>query len=193
MMKEVFDLFPTLVMAFKDVIPSHEVNDIFKKLKEYKTNDSDAALVHGRSSFSTHKNILLSLDLEERMQEKVNEYTDYIKLKPLTITNSWFSIQNVGGMLKEHIHGTSVLSAALYINVDEKSSPLVFENPNPHARFNYEDICEERCLYTSPFRSLYPQKGTLVIFPSWLRHGSMYNSNLTPDRTVISFNAHGVY
>ena len=44
-MEQVYDLFPTLVMKFSGVLLPHEVDNLFKKLKEYKTNKIDPALI----------------------------------------------------------------------------------------------------------------------------------------------------
>ena len=42
--------------------------------------------------------------------------------------------------------------------------------------------------YNFKYTSFTPRNGDLFIFPSWLTHGSYYQSNQTPDRMVISFN-----
>lgn len=188
-MEQVYDLFPTLVMKFSGVLLPHEVDNLFKKLKEYKTNKIDPALIRGRSSYGIGANDILSdLGLKKKMQEKINVYIKRLKLKPLKICNSWFSIQDVGGMLKDHSHGSSIVSGAFYVNIDEGSSPLVFENPNHLVVFNYEDVYEQSTSYTSTYFNFYPQKGDLIIFPSWLKHGCNYKPNQTMDRTLISFN-----
>ena len=187
-MKEVYDLFPTLVMRFTDVISPSELDNLFEKLKKCKSDENDAALVRGRSSYIKCFDILSKLGLKEKMQKRVDEYADHIKLKPLNISNSWFAIQDVGGMLKDHSHGGSIVSGVFYINVDEGSNPTVFENPNPYAYFNYDTVIKEYTPYTYQHFNVFPQKGNLIIFPSWVKHGCTYIPNQSKDRTIISFN-----
>ena len=194
-MKQVFDLFPTPVIRFTDILSSSELDKLFEKLMKVKTDERDMALIRGRSTYmersswrGNQADILSKVGLMEKMQEKVDEYTEHLKLKSLKVGNSWCAIQDVGGLLKDHIHGDSIVSAVFYVNVDERSSTIVFENPNPVAFFNYENVYKERVPYTHNFYRIIPEKGDLLMFPSWLRHGCRYNPNQTENRTVISFN-----
>ena len=187
-MKESFDLFPTLVTTFTDVLSSSELDDVFKKLKKYKSSEEDYSLIHGRSSYLLGKDILSKLGLTNLMQEKIDEYVNDLKYKPLTLVNSWFSIQDMGGMLKEHDHVGSVVSGVFYINVDGNSNPLVFENPNAVGNFINRKYADKPSSYTYNLYRFFPKKGDLILFPSWLRHGCEYNPNRTKDRTTISFN-----
>ena len=159
-----------LIKKWSNVIPSTELNTIFDKLKKSKTVENDRALFNGRSSFSGEDSDILSpLNLKERLQEKVDEYGIALGMPTLTIINSWFAIQDMGGILKDHYHASSFISAVLYVNADENSNPLVF-NVNNHKL------------------ELSPATGDLIMFPSWYKHGSDGKSNMTKDRTVISFN-----
>ena len=104
----------------------------------------------------------------------------------MRIDNSWFNIQPVGSNLEQHSHPNSIASAALYINVDHNSAPLVVENPNAIAVFNnYHNSVSQ---YNCQAHSFIPENGQLIIFPSWLKHGSFGNKNNTDARMVISFN-----
>mgnify|MGYP003140117331 CR=1 FL=1 len=159
-----------LIKKWANAISSTELNIIFNTLKESKTIENDKALFNGKSSFTGEdSDILTPLGLKDKLQEKVDEYRIALGMPALTIINSWFAIQDIGGILKDHYHASSFLSAVLYINADENSNPLVF-NVNNHKS------------------TLYPTTGDLIMFPSWYKHGSDGKPNMTKDRTIISFN-----
>jgi uncharacterized protein (TIGR02466 family) len=86
------------------------------------------------------------------------------------------------------MHCRSILSAALYLNVDEDSSTINFENPNPHISYAYDKNLSRNSEYLFEYYCVIPEPGDLIIFPSWLKHGSMYKENKTVNRTCISFN-----
>jgi uncharacterized protein (TIGR02466 family) len=85
------------------------------------------------------------------------------------------------------MHANSILSGSLYINVDNESSKLYFDNPNQFIKYfeyNYQELTD----YNFEYFYITPKVGDLVIFPSWLTHGSNGEQNNTENRTVISFN-----
>ena len=176
-MKFKVDAFPTLIMQFTDVLSSNELNDIFDILKTKDTSE-DGTLINGTSNFnvSLKESILEELSILDIIQEKVDEYCREIKFKKLNITNSWFSIQDIGGLLLDHVHCGSIISGVFYINAGELSSPLVFENPNPLSSFNFSDpsILTGHSNYTNQVMRFTPNTGDLLLFPSWLKHGSEY-------------------
>ena len=182
-----FSLFPTLVLYFPQFISSKECNKIFKLLKTKKV-DTHPAVTKGKSSHhsSINTNILseTSLDLNTPLQEYSNQSGIKIANK---ITYSWFNIQDKESVLKEHTHPNSILSGGLFINVGKKASKLYFHNPNPFV--SYTETKEPLNNYSYDWYSFNPKKGDLIIFPSWLRHGSNGYKNLYSNRTVISFNA----
>ena len=183
-MSESFSLFPTLIMKF-DLLNDMETDQIFQVLK---TLDSEpyGAITSGLSSYSNNSNIIKYLNLEKKVQSKLDEYTSKIQIRPVSISNSWFNIQDIGGILKTHNHANSVLSIALYINVDNDSSYLYFDNPNPHVYANWLNTGDTE--YNYQYYFFRPKNGEMYVFPSWLRHGSKYTVNQTKDRTVISSN-----
>ena len=133
----------------------------------------------------------------------MDEYTAHINFNPLRLDNSWFTITDIGGMTKEHDHPNSIISGSFYINVDEDSSPITFQNPN-FSSFCLSSVVDDlsairsgkRPNFLSPYTyrdyTFLPEKGDLILFPSWVRHGSSYVPNQTVDRTIISFNTHAV-
>ena len=185
-----FGLFPTPVLKCDNFLTTSEVNDIFKILKN-KTIFEHEVIVGGKSSHDPngHENIIETLGLEDRVQEKLNVYTNNLKIHEVSILSSWFNIQDIGSVLKLHMHTQSLLSAALYINVDEKSSPLYFYNPNSTSHYSFSMHGRTQVGFNMHHERLEPKNGEMIIFPSWLLHGSDNVQNETKDRTVISLNA----
>ena len=72
-------------------------------------------------------------------------------------------------------------------NVDGLQDSLCFQNPNPFVDTVWNAHARVPTLYNFKYQSVVPKNGDLIIFPSWLTHGSYYQSNKTVDRTLISF------
>ena len=193
-----FSLFPTLVAYHNGVLAYEQSVDIFKLCKT--KHAAEHALLIGDAS-STHdlKSDVLS-EVEQlpsckglvlRLTKLCNEYMrDYGNPVDVEIGNSWFNFQQVGSRLTNHVHANSFLSAALYINVNPKVDKLVFETPNPHTAVFNPHPPEGRAPFSDELFYVGTNPGSLVIFPSWLKHGSNGAVNQTEDRLVVSFNAH---
>ena len=73
--------------------------------------------------------------------------------------------------LKYHKHPGSVISGIVVLKADEHSSKLIFKNPST-------EETKEMTLTT----------GLLLMWPSYLMHGSGDSVNESKDRAVLSFN-----
>ena len=183
-------LFPTPILKCENFLNLSETNDIFQILKN-KTIHKHNVIMGGKSSHTPdgHEDIIQTLGLKSRIQEKLNTYTNNLKIDTVSILSSWFNIQDIGSVLKLHMHTQSLLSAALYINVDEKSSPLFFYNPNSTSHYSFSIHGKTQTGFNMHHHRFNPKNGEMLIFPSWLLHGSDNVQNQTKDRTVISLNA----
>ena len=189
-------LFPVPVTFVEGVINQQQLKDIF----DYTLQKNVVSTVHpsivgnGTSFHHAHTDYIAEIasklvsctDLPDILKRVVEEYSDYSGLAFTAFTNSWFNIQDEGSLLKRHTHAGSVISGALYINVDEKSSPLIFDNPNP---IPYHINQSKDTIFTNTEHFFNPLPGDLIIFPSILAHHSGLFPNKTKNRTVISFNA----
>ncbi len=191
-------LFPTLVMEVDDFLSDSECQLLFDHFMEEKKihnhekdyDSSYAALGKTLSSYIKDDRIYKRIDYKiipdfyNRLKTCIDNYVDTVKFFPVRITNCWYNIQEKDSLLQHHTHSGSVISGAIYINVDEHSSKLEFVNPNP-----FPDFIEKRELseYTYGKFSFIPQKGKMILFPSYLKHGAP-NFNNTQNRCVISFN-----
>ena len=84
-----------------------------------------------------------------------------------------------------HSHPNSLLSGVFYLQVDDKSAPIVFHDPRPFRKFvalprgnetlaSYEKIM------------IVPENGLLLIWESWLEHEVL--KNLSDNRISLVFN-----
>ena len=191
-----YKLFPTLVMQFPGVFKAPEMKSISKKLLSTNTiehvnsgSNPDPIQGGGRSSFTpvpvSECCIVTNLGIRDRIKPYLDEYTSRADLSPVEIVYSWFNVQDIGSTLTQHDHPGSEISAALYVNVDANSSYNYFENPNSLSSFhNFGGNTE----YSFQNYRIQPQIGDLIVFPSWLRHGSLNTRNNTKNRIVISLN-----
>jgi hypothetical protein len=191
-----YALFPTLVRHVKQFLTLEQCDDI----KNYILTDPQNIQPHGLlvgDSYSSHSyagaflgDVAANVDSCRFVQDSIKDvllfYTLTSGLRTCKITNSWFNTQGKGSLLKNHKHPDSVLSGALYINVDSDSSPLCFDSPNPF--ITYTSV-PRLTTYSNSVSTLIPEIGDLVVFPSWLSHGSNGIANQTNNRIAISFNA----
>tara|TARA_B100001989_G_scaffold55045_1_gene36325 strand:- start:734 stop:1309 length:576 start_codon:yes stop_codon:yes gene_type:complete len=184
---QVYSLFPTPVIKFSNVIGEKERLSIFSQIKTFSTPSYPAIQGDGGSSFVTNSKVLKDFGLEMTMLKKISEYCKTVGISPVKITNSWYSIQQQGSKLLQHNHPGSILSAVLYINVDEHSSPLIFNTPDEVKGYTWWQ-CMSVTDYNVGYSSFTPENGDLFVFPGWLKHGSDNSLNNTKDRTIISFN-----
>jgi uncharacterized protein (TIGR02466 family) len=189
-----YDLFSVPVVQYKDFLPV----DLADRIKKYILINYNKTGRHGLlegdslSTFTPTYDFLDEIrlkvpgcqEIKRNITKCVDNYTTATGDPKCRLTNSWFNIQQPDSLLKRHSHAgnTSIVTGALYINVDEDSSSLSFENPNPYSLLttfkndsNYVNYVFKPCV------------GDLYLFPCWLIHSSD-KINRTKNRIVISFN-----
>ena len=190
-----YEMFPTLVVAFTDFITNKQRIDIIDYLsdKEF-VNHETLTEGNAKSTFLTSNTLLESLEedvssckeLKNEIIRVVREYACVSGFSYHKMENSWANIQTPGSILDEHTHPLSSISGALYLNADNLSSSLYFHNPNPYMQFTN---IEEHTQYSYHWMEIKAEPAKLVLFPSWLKHGSNGNINQSQKRIVLSFNA----
>ena len=186
--RNIFQIFPINIFIERNFLSNDQCNSVLKILEKEETLKHSMLTGDSSSSFFSNNRILKKISkcidgLESKIQERIDYLTNVSNICPCEITNSWFNIQNEESQLYMHAHGYSVMSGALYVKADESSSDLVFLNPNYNA-FSIEYINQNPTTL-----SVKPESGTLVIFPSYLAHGSWTYQNNSNKRIVISFNS----
>jgi len=191
-----FALFPTLVFSIEDFLSKEQCKNIALYIKKKELYQHSAIIGNGATTYYSKEDKLIQEISKkvakcEKMWSSLDEITKQYSIDSgikiiKGIENSWLNIQNVDSVLSEHTHPLSTLSGAIYVHVDDDSSNINFTNPNPFMTFtNFQDTRTE---FSYNYFYIKPTIGQLVIFPSWLQHGSNQIKNNTVGRTVISFN-----
>lgn len=130
-------------------------------------------------------------DLRKMIDSHVAVFAKQIDLdlrdKRLKMQTSWVNILEHLGHHSGHIHPHSVISGTFYVSVPEGASALRFEDPRLPQMMNAPLRNASGRADRQSFASIAPQRGTLVLWESWLRHEVPIN--LAEDvRISISFN-----
>jgi len=189
MQKSVLNLFPVPIFTVDNFITDDERNSLILEVENIEHKQHSAFT---NSSFSTHNlgiNFLKETScpgLFQKTSNVLNEFASSYGLSELKISTSWSNIQNSGSELLDHMHPNSKISGCIYLNVDEDSSKIYFHNPNPYVVF-------EEYVQSTPYNHHYywlqPKNNQVLMFPSWLKHGSNNEKNKTDGRISIAFNS----
>tara|TARA_R110001592_G_scaffold255352_1_gene518902 strand:- start:55 stop:624 length:570 start_codon:yes stop_codon:yes gene_type:complete len=186
---EKYNVFPTLILKDKAFLSKEKCKLISSLLNNNKNQlkPHGAFIGRGLSSHSVNSNMFLDKDIMNNIKIKCKIFAKdngfYFKN---IITESWFNIQGKGSILKEHTHPNSLISGILFIKTDKHSSNIYFHNPNPYVYYTKQT--DKNNIYSNECISFKPEIGTLIIFPSWLKHGSYFTENKSIKRIIFSFN-----
>lgn len=199
LLKKSIKLFPTLVTRYDNFLSREQLSDIASYTNMSRVIEYGAIVGNGYSSYDGTSNLISTLarkfpsciSLQKKIEEALTEYTQEGGIAPVTIHSSWYNIQNPGSFLLPHTHYQSIISGALYVNLDGKSSRLRFNNPNKVISWinneGYIEASNSQTEYNRHSVVVEAQSGTLLLFPGWLEHQSS-DVNQTENRVVISFN-----
>lgn len=111
--------------------------------------------------------------------------------KDLTLSCMWSNTHYNGSKHQPHVHPNSFLSGVLYVSTDlnaKEKGNIFFCDPRPakdmvHADYITDSIFSDRDIWIEP------RLGRLVLFPSWLQHGTHeYVTDSKLPRISIAFN-----
>lgn len=181
-------IFPTLIKKYDNFLNKEECKKIVDKLKSIKLKDH-YALTSDKGYSSHYLFNKIHLEFENEFNKKllfiINKYAKEYGYSKLIIDNSWHNIQYKNSILKMHCHPNSVISGALYLKADKFSSKIFFNNPNPYVRFTEYS---EYNMFNFKDYFFEVGEGCLILFPSWLEHGSGNQENKSEERICFSFN-----
>ena len=154
----------------ENFINQSEIDKICDSIDKKSLIDYDYIQGNAKTSIGVNQNQFLDFhkDLEERIVKE-------IPIKNQRMAESWVTIQKEDSKLKWHKHPNSVISGILYLKVDDDSSKLVFQNPT-----SMEGEVTE----------IQPSPGLLLMWPSFLMHGSGDTINKSKERIIIGFNSY---
>ena len=181
-------LFPTTIGIYQD---DAIAETIIPYAKRYLADDSELTNTWGYKN--TYKPVN-GLETKEELQF----LCDYIKgIGNLYLQENGFKSQKLiphmffsgmvgGDVHSKHTHPNSVLSGVLYLDVPEGSGKIRFHEPNPLKKINKFDI-ENDSEPNWEWFELPPEKGMILVFPSWLEHEVLENKS-QQDRMTLVFN-----
>ena len=187
-----YKLFPTLVGKFEDVLFKDQCNEVVSYIDTRRLKEYPVIIGNADTSFNKQFDILkefpepLALSLHTKINTCLHQYVSQYRCAQVELSNSWITFQYPNSRLNKHTHPGSTISGVLYLKTDEKSSPIYFYNPNPFIHYTstlipYSDYLNQSVKFT-------PKTGDLLIFPSWLSHGSDNEENMSKERIILSFN-----
>jgi uncharacterized protein (TIGR02466 family) len=188
-------------LIFPTVIHTHyiEPNNDTKILKDIitRTNKEPHLLLKSApSTYGTTQTLLnnpLLTDFKRHLTTLVNTWAKELDISELEITNSWANILGPGHRVDYHRHPRSVVSAAYYLQAPKGSIDLEFTNPLlPYRQcetFLYQHLYKEPNFLNQQLHTIPCEENLIVLFPSWLEHGSSH-TNQSTDRITVSFNTY---
>jgi hypothetical protein len=146
------------------------------------------------NNFSKNRNVLDLPGLEKLKifcQTAIDEYAAEVckVTDEFYITNSWATKNLTNVDHHKHSHPNSIFSGVFYFQAEENASPMTVHCKSPifkNFALNYH--YSGYSMFNSGDWSFPVQTGTLIVFPSWLEHGSLKNESLEP-RHLIGFNS----
>ena len=103
-------------------------------------------------------------------------------------TCMWANISRPGNRHALHLHANSFYSGVLYINAPVNCGNIGFKDPRPASEVLRFDFNQDSMFYERTIE-IEPKTGRLILFPSWLYHGTKGGSfSEEEERISLSFN-----
>ena len=188
------EIFPTLIHVINGFLNPHECDLIISYAKQLEEKTHLSIPKNGISNHGVdysfiddvETNVNLPTSIKSRLKEAFNLYANNVGYPEIKLSNSWINFQYPDSELIKHTHPNSIISAALYLNVDDDSSKIYLYNPNPYVLVTHY---KKTTNYSYQFQWFKPVTGDLILFPSWMSHGSNGEKNRSSERVVISINS----
>ena len=125
------------------------------------------------------------------IEKQANSFAKEIELcQKVKLSNLWININGYKDFNFRHTHPNSLISGVFYVKVPDESSRIRFFHPSHHLMAREWRKTLKYNNYTSSIWDINPQKGRLLLFPSWLEHE--VSANLSQENRIsISFNIVG--
>lgn len=184
----VYPLFASNVvqLQFKEYELMEDLNEMLinREFLHYQENGRN------QSAASLSKRVL---DERPYIKEKILSYfvdinSNLFHYPPkFEISTSWFTRMTKDSYSPFHTHRNSFFSGVLYFGeYSDQHAPIEFNSPIVELSRHYI-IPQEYNIHNSDLWKIYPQKGSLLFFPSYLQHriGSHYDD---VERYSLAFN-----
>lgn len=187
------NLFPISLFEVSEFLTATQCNDIINYIRELPKKPYPAMTGKSVTTFNISNRLLEDIqqhvtscaNILPALSNVVLEYEETSGYNCGRLGNSWASFQYKDSALLTHTHYSSLISGVLYLQVDNNSSNITFNNVNPFLEYLPK---KHLTTYTYNKMSFEPTIGKLIVFPSWLPHGSDTELNKSDERIIISFN-----
>lgn len=109
------------------------------------------------------------------------------KYEDFEITGCWANIGAPGSQHSLHSHANNFLSGVYYVKTSPGSDTISFRDPRDQ-RSIIQPKYQETNQFNIAVQNVAAEPGSLIIFPSWLKHSVPLNRS-NEERVSISFNA----
>lgn len=185
MIEEIKHLFATPIGAYK---LNYNLDELINFAYKQKTNRT----ISNRGGIQTQDlniNKKPLKKLTEQIIECSKKYSSQLSLKNnLIIENLWININKTNDFNIEHCHPFSVISGTFYVQSNQNSGNIVFNNNNvAMEQVLRKEFLNEYNQLNSNVWWYQPIPNMLLLFPSWVKHYVEPNQS-EEDRISISFN-----
>ena len=144
----------------------------------------DKKVLHRPELKSVHDVVMKEVDLYAHGVCGVSRHVEFY------ITNSWINVHTRGQAAGQHIHGNSLISGVLYLQVNDASGDLVFHRDiyslipfPPTLDFDVDQFN----IYNCKSWSYRPKVNDICLFPSTVMHSADANAS-DEERWCLAFN-----
>ena len=185
-----YDIFKTSIKVFN-------FNTNIEKIEQwafnYESKGKIASNIGGhQSDYIDIKNNAILKDFVETVEHESKLFSKELGIHEANYLNSmWVNINDYGHTNDIHSHPKCLISGVFYPGTfyHENMGDLVFINPaSDLLKIDYDFSLREYTNYNSPKWVIKPERGKVILFPSYLNH--LVRPNLNKDflRLSISFN-----
>lgn len=192
MKKRVDELFPTPigVIDIENLSLCQTYSDIILDLM----NEEDKFELETYSNWCTNDSIQKNPIFKELVDLIDNTAKDFfedvlgVNKDDVTLSAMWSNVNRRDTQHQIHQHPNSYFSGVIYLNAPRDSGNIVFVDPRPSKNMAQADHKKESILSSRSWEYT-PATGLLLLFPSWLEHGTS-RCRLEKDinRISLSFN-----
>jgi uncharacterized protein (TIGR02466 family) len=175
MKKRVDELFPTPigVIDIENLGLCQKFSNEVLKLMTVENQETLDMYSNWCTTDSLHKNPNF-LELTNLIDEVAKDFfEDVLKISrdDVLLSAMWCNVNQRDSQHQIHSHPNSYFSGVLYLNAPEGTNNITFEDPRPSKNMVQADYKRETNFSPRSWQYL-PETGLLLIFPSWLEHGT---------------------
>ena len=179
-------LFPTPLMEV-DTNETQICDDLSKFIYSWIPEDHGQLFLSSEDELHLKPEFKPVVDVIEKYSEVFFKHIGIDK-NNFCMSNMWVNTHMKYGQHYPHIHPNSHFSGVFYLHTPEGSGGIVFNDPRPGRLLHWMDHTEVTD-FTDRSWIIPPKVGKLLMFPSWLEHGTRSNKvEETEYRMAISFN-----